>query len=84
MIKKVIKSGGHRARFNVTMLKNTAGAKRRDFFVCGRAAESAHQMHFLRLLREDWGEFQNGIYANMILHVCGSGKKALKNPFLQK
>ena len=29
---------------------------------CGRAAESAHQMHFLRFLREDWGEFQNGTY----------------------
>ena len=29
---------------------------------CGRAAESAHHMHFLRLLREDWGEFQNGMY----------------------
>ena len=24
---------------------------------CSRAAESAHQMHFLRFLREDWGEF---------------------------
>ena len=29
---------------------------------CGRAAESAHQMHFLRFLREDWGEFQNRMY----------------------
>ena len=27
-----------------------------------RAAESAHQMHFLRFLREDWGELQNGMY----------------------
>ena len=23
---------------------------------CARAAESVHQMHFLRFLREDWGE----------------------------
>ena len=29
---------------------------------CGRAPESAHQMHFLRFLREDWGEFQNRMY----------------------
>ena len=29
---------------------------------CGRAAESAHQMHFLRFLREDWGEFQSRMY----------------------
>ena len=27
-----------------------------------RAAESAHQTHFLPFLREDWGKFQNGIY----------------------
>ena len=25
-------------------------------------AVSAHQMHFLRVLREDWGEFQNRMY----------------------
>ena len=31
-------------------------------FFCGRAAESAHHMHFLRYLREDWGEIQNGMY----------------------
>ena len=30
--------------------------------VLGRAAESEHQMHFLRFLRENWGEFQNGMY----------------------
>ena len=24
--------------------------------------DSAHHMHFLRLLREDWGVFQNGVY----------------------
>ena len=29
---------------------------------CGRAAESVHHMHFLRVLREDWGEYQNGMY----------------------
>ena len=29
---------------------------------CGRAAESEHQMHFLRFLRGNWGEFQNGMY----------------------
>ena len=28
----------------------------------GRAEESAHKLHFLRFLREEWGEFQNGIY----------------------
>ena len=27
-----------------------------------RAAESAHQTHFLRFLGEDWGEFQNRMY----------------------
>ena len=27
-----------------------------------RTAENAHQMHFLRFLREDWGEFQNRMY----------------------
>ena len=48
MIKKVIKSGGHRLRFDVTMLTNTAildpltktaQTKRRDFFddACGIA-----------------------------------------------
>ena len=48
MIKKVIKSGGHCARFDVTMLTNTAildpltktaQTKRRDFFddACGIA-----------------------------------------------
>ena len=30
--------------------------------LCGRAAESARQMHFLRFVREDWGEFQNTMY----------------------
>ena len=29
---------------------------------CGRAAESAHQMHFLLFLREHWGETQNRMY----------------------
>ena len=31
---------------------------------CGRAAcaESVHHMRFLRFLREDWGEFQSGMY----------------------
>ena len=28
----------------------------------GRAGESAHQMDFLRFLREDCGEFQNRMY----------------------
>ena len=28
----------------------------------GRAEESAHKLHFLRFLREEWGEFENGIY----------------------
>ena len=29
---------------------------------CGRAAESAHQMYYLLFLREDWNEFQSGMY----------------------
>ena len=29
---------------------------------CGSSAESAHQMHFLRFLREDWDEFHNRMY----------------------
>ena len=29
---------------------------------CGRAAESAHQMHFLHFFREDWSDFQSGMY----------------------
>ena len=29
---------------------------------CGRDSESAHRMHFLRLMGEDWGEFRNGMY----------------------
>ena len=33
-------------------------------------------MHFLRCLREDWGELQNRMYRK-------EGKKVLKNPFLQ-
>ena len=53
-------------------LKN--GGHRTRF--CGRAAESAHQKHFLRFLREDWGEFRNRMYVKR-------GKKELKNPFLQ-
>ena len=32
-------------------------------------------MHFLRFLREDWGEFQNGMYGRM--RVCERGKKVL-------
>ena len=40
---------------------NKNGGHRTRF--CGRAAETAHQMHFLRFLRQDWGEFQNGMYA---------------------
>ena len=39
---------------------NKNGGHRTRF--CGRAAESAHQTHFLRFLREDWGEFQNRMY----------------------
>ena len=39
---------------------NKNGGHRTRF--CTRAAESVHQMHFLRVLREDWGEFQNGMY----------------------
>ena len=39
---------------------NKNGSHRTRF--CSRAAESVHQMHFLRVLREDWGEFQNGMY----------------------
>ena len=39
---------------------NKNGGHRTRF--CGRAAESPHQMHHLRYLREDWGEFQNGMY----------------------
>ena len=35
--------------------KKKNGGHRTRF--CGRATESAHQMHFLCLLREDWGEF---------------------------
>ena len=26
---------------------------------CSIAVESAHQMHYLRFLREDWGQFQH-------------------------
>ena len=36
------------------------GGHRTRFY--GRAAESAHQMHFLRFLGEDWGECQNRMY----------------------
>ena len=39
---------------------------------CGRAEESALQMHFLRFLREDWGEFQNTMYVK--------GERKYKNP----
>ena len=41
----------------------------------GRAAESAHQMHFLRFLREDWNEFQNRMYVK--------GEGSIKNASLQ-
>ena len=37
---------------------------------CGSAAESAHHMHFLRLLREDMGEFNNG--------MCVEGVETIK------
>ena len=43
---------------------------------CSRAAGSAHQMHFLRFLKEDWGTFQN------VMYVKGE-RKYLKNPCLQ-
>ena len=42
---------------------------------CDRATESEHQMYFLRFLR--------GLGRVSKWHVCGRGKKALKNPFLQ-
>ena len=29
---------------------------------CGRAADSVHYLHFLRVLREDWGNFESGMY----------------------
>ena len=29
---------------------------------CGSAADSAHHLHFLSVLIEDWGEFQSGMY----------------------
>ena len=41
---------------------------------CGRAAKSAHQMHFLPFLREDWGEFQDRMYVK-------GGRKYLKIRF---
>ena len=41
---------------------------------CGRAEESAHQMHFLRFLREDWGECQIRMYVK-------GGRKYLKIRF---
>ena len=34
-----------------------------------------HRTHFLRFLREDWGEFQNRMYVK--------GEESIKNPFLQ-
>ena len=38
------------------------------------AEESAHQMLFLRFLREDWGEFQHRMYVK-------AGRKYLKISF---
>ena len=43
------------------LIKN--GGHRTHF--CGRAAESVHQMYFLRFLREDWGKFQNRMYVKV-------------------
>ena len=48
-----------------------SGGQRTRF--CGRAAESAHQMHFLEM---GLGRFSKW-------HVCERAKKALKNQFLQ-
>ena len=45
--------------------------------VIGRAADSAHHLHFLRILREDWGEHLRGRW-----HVRGRWKKAFKNSIL--
>ena len=32
---------------------------------CGRAADIAHHLHFLRVLRENWGKFQSGMYVRV-------------------
>ena len=50
---------------------NKRGGQRTRF--CGRAAESAHQMHFLEM----------GLGRVSKWHVCERVKKALKNQFLQ-
>jgi len=43
---------------STALIKN--GGQRTRFY--GRAAESVHQTHFLRFLREDWDRFQNDMY----------------------
>ena len=46
---------------------------------CGRAAESVHQMHFLRFLRGNWGEFQNGIHFYRIyIEISQLGRNVIK------
>ena len=41
----------------------------------GRAEESARKLHFLRFLREEWGEFQNGSYVE-------GGRRLFFGPFV--
>ena len=50
----------YRTEFNLNVLYIHLRTRKMPF--CGRAAESALKMHFHRLLRENWGEFQNGMY----------------------
>ena len=37
---------------------------------CGRAADSAHHVHSFQFLREDWGEFQSGMYVESRRKHC--------------
>ena len=46
----------------IKIMKKTKGHRA---CVCGKAADSAHHLHFLRFLREDWGEFQSGMYVKV-------------------
>ena len=44
--------------FIIRIMKKNKGLRA---YFCGRAADSAHHLHFLRFLKEDWGVFQRGM-----------------------
>ena len=64
----------YRTEFNLNVLYIHLRTRKMPF--CGRAAESAHRMHFFSIFERRLGRVSKW-------QVCGRGKETLKNPSLQ-